>query len=335
MITSSPIHRHVPDALVALARGSNVLMEKPMCATVQEADALIAARDKAKRFVLVGYQRSFSPAVQELKRDIQSGLYGRPLRVKALCNWARSDHYYGRNNWAGRRQMPSGAWVLDSPANNACAHFVHHMFYILGREKHTSAVPARVQAELYRANDITNFDTCAIRAITTEGIEVLFFATHAVTEKRRTLTREEFERGVVTWDDETGLMVGRTTGGTEKVYERREGPHVPGKLVEALELCRGVGSVSCGPEAARSQTLCINAAAESAPEPVVFDPSMVAVAEDAEGRVTWVPGLDETLVKCYEAAKLPSEMGVVWARAGAEIDLAGYKWFPGGKRPAE
>jgi hypothetical protein len=57
----------------------------------------------------------------------------------------------------------AGLGIFDSPANNATAHFLHNMFYLLGATRETSAAPAVVQAELYRANAIENFDTAAIR----------------------------------------------------------------------------------------------------------------------------------------------------------------------------
>ena len=46
-VISSPIHWHVPQSLVALAHGSTVLCDKPLGATIQEAQELIQARDRS------------------------------------------------------------------------------------------------------------------------------------------------------------------------------------------------------------------------------------------------------------------------------------------------
>jgi hypothetical protein len=43
-----------------------------------------------------------------------------------------------------------------------------------------SARPVALQGELYRANNIENFDTCALRAVTDMGCEALFYAAHPV-----------------------------------------------------------------------------------------------------------------------------------------------------------
>jgi len=84
-----------------------------------------------------------------LKRDLLDGRYGRPLRLATLCAWPRDRAYYRRNSWAGRlRDGDSGAWVLDSPANNAMAHFLHNALFLLGPAMTHSALPAAVTAEL-------------------------------------------------------------------------------------------------------------------------------------------------------------------------------------------
>ena len=44
-------------------------------------------------------------------------------RITVRAQWPRGASYYARNNWAGRLRVGS-AWVLDSPVNNAFAHFL-------------------------------------------------------------------------------------------------------------------------------------------------------------------------------------------------------------------
>jgi hypothetical protein len=41
-----------------------------------------------------------------------------------------------------------------------------------------------------------------------------------------------------------------------------------------------------------------------------------------------VEGLDEALENCYEAGRLPSEMGVPWSAKGTAVDLREYAAFP-------
>ncbi len=131
-IIASPMHHHVPQSSQALQRGSHVLCEKPLAATVQDARRLITGSFSSDLWVKIGYQWSFSEAIQGLKKDIIQGRYGRARRLKTLCFWPRDLLYFQRNDWAGKKKNADGDWVLDSPANNAMAHFLHNAFYILG-----------------------------------------------------------------------------------------------------------------------------------------------------------------------------------------------------------
>lgn len=63
---------HAEATIAALHQGKHVLVEKPMCLSPKEAEAIIAARDASGAQVMVGYMRRFAPAftsaVEEVKR---------------------------------------------------------------------------------------------------------------------------------------------------------------------------------------------------------------------------------------------------------------------------
>jgi predicted dehydrogenase len=79
---------HAECVTLALGRGINVLVEKPMCLSPREADDIIQARDRADRVVMVGYMRRFAPAFLEATELI--GSLGR-------INYARVHDIIGRN----------------------------------------------------------------------------------------------------------------------------------------------------------------------------------------------------------------------------------------------
>ena len=328
-VIASPIHWHVPQAIVALAGGSLVLCDKPLGATIQEAGALIEARDRSGHWVMIGYQWSFSSAILALKRDILAGLFGRPIRLSTLCCWPRDFSYYARNDWAGRlSHKATGRWVLDSPANNAMAHHLHNLFFLLGPEPHLSARPRSVQAELYRAYPIESCDTAACRVVTDHGVEVLFYASHATERTLASRFRLEFEHAVVTCGEESGDVVSMDRKGQRKSYGSPDDTPQFHKLVAALNHIEGGGTVFCGPEAAMSQTLAVNGMHDSVPEIRTF-PVELLRNESSPDRV-YAEGLDETLLRCYREATLPAEAEVPWAVAGRTVSLAGYCHFPGG-----
>ncbi len=197
-VISSPIQHHAPQTILALEHGSDVLVEKPAAASIQETLAMAKAERTAGRPVAVGYQWSFSRAVQDLKADILAGRFGAPRRLRCLYLWPRDFSYYGRNDWAGKKRTAGGDLVLDGPANNAMAHDLHNLFYLIGPGIAESARPLRVQAELYRAYPIENYDTAAARFELPGGVEALIWFSHVSGTDPGPLLSLEFEKGVVT-----------------------------------------------------------------------------------------------------------------------------------------
>ena len=53
---------------------------------------------------MIGYQWSYSEGIQSLKKDILTGRFGKPLRMKSMCLWSRDFSYFSRNNWAFRKK---------------------------------------------------------------------------------------------------------------------------------------------------------------------------------------------------------------------------------------
>ncbi|MBZ0298102.1 MAG: Gfo/Idh/MocA family oxidoreductase [Anaerolineae bacterium] len=62
VLIANPNAYHADVTLAAVEAGKHVLVEKPMCITLREADAIIAARQKANVVVQVGYMRRYAPA---------------------------------------------------------------------------------------------------------------------------------------------------------------------------------------------------------------------------------------------------------------------------------
>ena len=317
-VLSLPLHLHAKVTLQCLNAGMHVLCEKPLCATLEEAHAMIAARDKAQRRVAIGYQWSFSDPILQLKKDIQSGLFGKPRRLRSIVLWERKRSYYARASWAGAKLAADGSPVFDSPANNATAHFLHNIFYVLG------ARPADAVAELYRANPITNFDTAAARYHTEDGAEILYYCSHAVKGIVGPRFVYEFERGEVTYTSDnyerSNPIRARLADGTEKIYGVPEGD-ASRKLWETIEAARGGPEPVCGIEAAMGQTYAIVGMHRSCPEIAEFPNELKRIDNEENDSLIHVEGLEAALLAAYEQGKLPSEMGVGWARAGKRISL--------------
>jgi predicted dehydrogenase len=328
-IISSPIHYHCEQTCTAVRNGSHVLCEKPAAATVKEVKKMIECREKYGKIVAIGYQWSYNPAVLKLKEDILAGKFGKPVLFKTLVLWPRDTAYYRRNSWAGKLKV-NNRWVLDSVAGNATAHFLHNMLFLLGEKMEESAYPESIVAELYRANDIESFDTCALK-MTVRKIPVLFFATHAVKERKGPVFEYRFEKARVICnypeypESEENLLVVYEDGRKE-IY----GPTDHGsmrKLWVVVDAVRGQKEFICTLESAMAHTIAINGAHISMREIQNFPDEMKRV--EGNPPLIWVEGLKEAMEEAYRKEKIFSELGLPWARRGEEVKLENFEGLEG------
>ena len=71
VLITNPHAYHAETVIAACAAGTHVLVEKPMCLTLADADAIIAAQAAAGVTVQVGYMRRYAPAFVEACRVVR------------------------------------------------------------------------------------------------------------------------------------------------------------------------------------------------------------------------------------------------------------------------
>ncbi len=321
-IISSPIHLHCPQTCAALSHGSYVLCEKPLCAHPLEAEAMLAAERASGLRAAIGYQWSYCTSMTRLKADILAGHFGRPLQFKSMVLWPRSDTYYARNNWAGTLLSKDGDWIYDSPANNACAHYLHNMLYLAGEQTEKSGQPTQMQAELYRANPITNYDTAIFRIACKNVPEILFYTTHASSRLLGPIFQYTFEEASIEFQSQDANVIATFKNGKQRNYGNPNQDGVAEKLWGTINAIRGEGSILCGIEASMMQTLCIFAAMQSCPEIQDFPSSLVYKAGIPGNQVRVMPGLSELMTVAYQESALPSEISkAAWLKAGKKVKV--------------
>ena len=312
----SPIHLHTQMVIACLRNGSNVLCEKPLCVTQEEADQMQAEADKAGRFLAVGYQRDYRRDVQCLKREILNGALGKPLRVRVLQGFRRGSQYYARNNWAGKIRV-NGHDVFDSPLQNACAHGFQLACFLLGKDMPSACAVTKVDAELYRGNpNVENYDVVALRAHTDVGVPVLFYSAHPIPlDFWGPTARYEFERGTVLMNgreggDEEIITVVYPDGTTRDISrETGETPYMQ-KFYDAIRCAREGGTPICGVSAERAHIAAVQLAQKT---PVTdIDSAHVDVVETERNGTYWyVHELTEKLTHAAENWSLPREAGIM------------------------
>lgn len=322
-VVPTGIHHHAPMTLAALAAGCHVLLEKPAAATVDEILQMRKASRIAGRFVAVGYQHMYAPETHRLKTALLSGLVGDIRMIKCLGLWPRGAEYYARNDWAGRLKAGS-QWVLDSPFNNAFAHWLNLMLFFAGSEHSSGAKPVSLEAELYRTRPIPSTDTSCLRIQTEGGIPIMFWVSHSCHRDFGPMMEISGSRGTVLWKDKQILL--RTPGGDSVfaiISEMRENRrHM---LQAVLDHVAGQNSYICDLELASLQTICSNAAF-SCTEIHTIDRGYL-VPGGAEACA--ISEMEAACREAFSSEQLWSEMPVAWAHPRGNIGLTDYIGFTG------
>jgi predicted dehydrogenase len=85
VLVATPHATHTEVVLAALDAGLHVFVEKPLCITLDDADRLIAARDRTGLVVQVGYMKRYDPAWERMLADLPSS--AESLRyVRVVCH---------------------------------------------------------------------------------------------------------------------------------------------------------------------------------------------------------------------------------------------------------
>jgi predicted dehydrogenase len=127
---------HAEIAIAALQAGKHVLVEKPMCRTVEEALRLEEAVRKSGRLLQIGYVRRFDPNARMLNEFARKGEFG--------------DLYYAKATSVRRLGNPGG-WFADversggGPLIDIGVHIIDLSWYLMGKPKAVS-----VSANTYR-----------------------------------------------------------------------------------------------------------------------------------------------------------------------------------------
>lgn len=127
VVIGSPSGVHAEQGIRAAERGLHVLVEKPLDVTLQKADALIDATERAGVRLGVMFQDRTRPSFERLRRALADGRAGRPLLASARVKWYRPPEYYSGSKWRGTWALDGGGAVM-----NQGIHTVDLLGWLLG-----------------------------------------------------------------------------------------------------------------------------------------------------------------------------------------------------------
>ena len=114
------IDRHAEMAIECAKRGIHIWLEKPMCRTMKEADAIVEACEKHKVKLAIGFQTRYSPKLPVVKQLIREGAIGKVLE------------YRGRGK-EDRRGGGEDLWVLGTHVFNLINYFAGDPLWCMAR----------------------------------------------------------------------------------------------------------------------------------------------------------------------------------------------------------
>lgn len=143
VLTESGNHaKHV----IELARyGKHIVVEKPMALTLDDADAMIRACDRAGVKLFVVKQNRFNVPVVKLREAMEQGRFGKLVLGTVRVRWCRPQAYYDQDSWRG-------TWALDGGVlTNQASHHVDLLEWMMGEVESVFAMSttalAKIEAE--------------------------------------------------------------------------------------------------------------------------------------------------------------------------------------------
>ena len=122
----TPNHLH-HDAVVRCAEaGKHVLTEKPPAMSLGEVDDMVAACERYGVKFGCTVQCRVRQAIQEMKKAIESGRFGRLLHADTYMKWYRAADYYHMDAWRSSRRSGAGVTVQHA------FHYIDLLQYLVG-----------------------------------------------------------------------------------------------------------------------------------------------------------------------------------------------------------
>ncbi len=114
VVIATPHDSHAALAIQALDAGRDCVVDKVMALTTEEADRMIAARDRSGKMLSVFHNRRWDWDFLTLKQTLAVGLLGRPLIFESsVCRYAPPRAWRGHAKSAGTILHDWGAHLVD------------------------------------------------------------------------------------------------------------------------------------------------------------------------------------------------------------------------------
>lgn len=145
--TESGIHAEI--ALFCIDEGINLIIEKPMAMSIEDANEIIKRSEVKGVKVSACHQNRFNVAIQEMRKAVEADRFGKLSHGSIHVRWNRNKDYYTQAPWRGTWAQDGGALM------NQCIHGIDLLRWMMGDEVEEVYGATRQQSHDYlEAEDI-------------------------------------------------------------------------------------------------------------------------------------------------------------------------------------
>ena len=119
---------HAQIALFCIEKGIHVIIEKPMAMNMRDANEIIRLSEEKGVVVSACHQNRFNIAIQEMRRALEAGRFGKLSHGSIHVRWNRNRDYYEQAPWRGTWEQDGGALM------NQCIHGIDLLRWTFGGE---------------------------------------------------------------------------------------------------------------------------------------------------------------------------------------------------------
>ncbi len=140
---------HARIALDCIEAGCNVIIEKPIALSINDADEIIKAGKEKGVVVCANHQNRFNKSIQYIRKAMEEGRFGKLSHGSAHVRWNRGKSYYDQAPWRGTWAMDGGCLM------NQCIHNIDLLRWMMGDEiDEVMAYTDRIQHPYLEAEDL-------------------------------------------------------------------------------------------------------------------------------------------------------------------------------------
>lgn len=154
----TPNYLHAPVSIYASKAGDNVLCEKPMATSKEEADEMIAAAKESGKKLMIAHNQRFVPSHQKARQLIESGEVGKIYSFRTAFGHPGPEGWSvdGKDSWFFRKEE-----AFIGAMGDLGVHKSDLMRYLLGEE--IVEVGAFIETSAKQNTDVDDTAVCVLK----------------------------------------------------------------------------------------------------------------------------------------------------------------------------